>query len=69
MFPVANPTTTNFDRIVRVQQLSDEYLRLAQAWNDTGNVEDQVRRDEVHDELTTLMSSMASTATSAASST
>ena len=66
VFPVDNPTTTDFDRIVRVQQLSDEYLRLEQAWNDAGNVEDRLRRDEAHDELTTLMSSMASAATPAA---
>ena len=69
VFPVDNPATTNFERIVRVQQLSDEYLRLEQAWNDTGNVEDRLRRDDVHEELTTLMNSMASAATSAANST
>ena len=69
-FSVHNSTTTSstttnstavdstaasvFARIARLRHLSDEYLRLEQDWQNTGNEESRVRRDEMHNELATL---------------
>ena len=74
-FSVQNSTTTSstttdsaavgstaepvFARIARLRHLSDEYLRLEQDWQNTGNEESRVRRDEMRNELATLTGSIA----------
>lgn len=47
-------------RIQRMRELTDAYLNAELAWQAGSNVEDQVRRDDLRDELNALIREPAS---------